>query len=307
MAERPDSECYTADSYDPRRESCYTADSFDPNDSGANAGHGNQRPSVENRLIALRLTRARLWVVCELLSDLHGNKLIPDGQTSPLDKNWKNARLGEVQTPFNAMIIELDRTADAYMVQSYQAISGDTKKAWTQDSERLTQAIREAVRSKAESTPTCALRDRVIAVRLIRTMLLVNGELCGDLGQDFKIPEAYKGENSLLNRNAEISQHNRGTNTELTIDFKENLKKMQDHMVSKVHDLHVEERDRYDQRVGDKSVAEWCDADAEEIEQTILVPFADECNSWDIAASHYLCEETIQIGYLGQVGSRAAK
>jgi hypothetical protein len=57
-------------------------------------------------------------------------------------------------------------------------------------------------------------------------------------------------------------------------------------MASKVHHLHIEESDRYDQRLGDKSVAEWCDEDAEEIEKTILVPFAHECNGWDIARSH---------------------
>jgi hypothetical protein len=184
------------------------------------------------------------------------------------------------------MIISVDRIADTDVTQNCQAISGDIKKTWEQDSERLTKAIRDVLRSKSESAPTCALRDRVMAVRLIRTMLLVIGELCGDLGQDFKIPMAFTGENSLLNRDAEISQSNRRKNMYLTKDFKGNLRIMQAYMASKVHDLYSEESDRYEQQLGDKSVAEWCDEDAEEIEKTILVPFADECNRWDIARSH---------------------
>jgi hypothetical protein len=211
---------------------------------------------------------------------------MPEGQGCRLEKNWKKAWLTEVQNPLNAMITCVDRIASDDMAQSYQAISGDIKKTWERDSERLTKAIRNVLRTKIESTPTCALRDRVMAVRLIRTILLVIGELCGDLGEDFKIPTAFTGENSLLNRDAEISQSNRRKNMVLTKDFKDNLRKMQAHMASKVHDLYCEESGRYDQQLGDKSVAEWCDEDAEEIEKTILVPFADECNGWNIAISH---------------------
>lgn len=283
--DRPES-CYTEWSDYTRPESCHTAASYNTNDGGAVAGYGNERPWFEKRLITIRLTRARLWIVCDLLSALHSDELMPEGQGSRLDRAWKKAWLIEVQNPLNSMITRMDRIADTDMAQRYQTISGDIKKTWKQDIDRLTKAIRDVLRTKIGSTPTCALRDRVMAVRLIRTILLVIGELCGDLGQDFKIPVAFTGENSLLNQDADISQSDRRKNMSLTKDFKDNLRKMQAHMASRVHDLHNEETDRYDQQLGDKSVAEWCDNDAEEIEKAILVPFADECNRWDVAHSH---------------------
>ena len=301
--------CYTAESNYGRPESCQTALSYSPNDSGANTGYGNQRSSVENKLIAMRLTRARLWIVCDLLSALHSDELMPEGQSSRLDKHWKKAWLSEVQTPLNAMITSVDCIADTDMTQSYQAMSGDIKKTREQDSKRLTKAIRDVLQTKAESTPICALRDRIMAVRLLRTTLLVIGELCGDLGQDFKIPMNFTGENSLLNQDAKVSQGkspNKLENMSLTEDLKDNLKRMQAHVASKVHNLHSEESDRYDQRLGVKSVAEWCDADAEEVEKTILVPFADECNRWDIARPRCLFDRTIENVCLERLQMRAA-
>src|ERR1700761_9565160 len=146
MAERVEdrpSSCYTAESYYNRPESCHTAASYNPNDADDSTGYGNQRSSVENKLIAIRLTRARLWVVCDLLSALHTDELMPEGQGSQLDKKWKKAWLGEVQSPLNEMITTVDLIADADMAKNYQAISGDIKKTWKDDSDRLTKAIRD--------------------------------------------------------------------------------------------------------------------------------------------------------------------
>jgi hypothetical protein len=168
------------------------------------------------------------------------------------------------------------------MTQVYHRVPEELTACWENDSERLTQRIRDMLQKKCEATPAWPSRDKTVGLRLVRTQLLVVGELCGDLGEDFKVPDVFMGENSLLKRDAEIVDSNRRKNLELTKDFKDNLFKMQSSMDGKVKSLYDEDTELYDRIIDGASMADVCEHDAQQIEYEILLPFATTCNNWDI-------------------------
>lgn len=176
----------------------------------------------------------------------------------------------------------MDQDAASVLMQAYQRVPEEITSCFRSDSERLTQAIRDRIRQKSEATPDWPSRDKAIGLRLLRTKLLVVGELCGDLGQDFWVPNSFTGENSLLNRDAEISESNRRKNMDLTTHFKGNLFKMQSSMTDKAHSIYEENIEHYERVVDGVSMADACDHDAQQIEYEILLPFARACNNWNI-------------------------
>ena len=247
--------------------------------------------------------------MCELLTALHSDKFAPSqfkGKGSLLDKTWKQAWLGEVQNPLVASItyskqnfhiktVEtrthfakhlVDRTAATTGQQIHQNLSEGLKTCFNTDSERLTGRIFDFLQQKSEATPAWPSRDKAVGLRNIRTLLLVVGELCGDLGEDFRVPLAFKLANSLLKRDAEEVYSNRRTNDrkndQLTKDFKRNLVEMQNAMRDKALGLYDKNTELYDRIIDGKSMADVCEHDAHQIEHEILRPFATECNNWDI-------------------------
>ena len=112
------------------------------------------------------------------------------------------------------------------------------------------------------------------------------GELCGDLGEDFRVPLAFKLANSLLKRDAEEvysnSRTNNRKNDRLTKDFKGNLVEMQIAMRDEALGLYDEDTELYDRVIDGASMADVCEHDAHQIEYEILLPFATECENWDI-------------------------
>ena len=168
------------------------------------------------------------------------------------------------------------------MTDAYQTVPEELATCWKNDSERLTQRIRDFLQMKCETTPAWPSRDKTMGLRLVRTLLLVVGELCGDLGEDFSVHPAFTRDNSLLQRDAEINDSNRRRNMELTTHFKGNLFKMQTSIVDKIKSLHDEDTELYDRIIDGVSMATVCDFDAQQIECEILLPFARECSNWDV-------------------------
>lgn len=281
MAERSEgrSESCVTDSDYNRPESCFTAASYNPSENRAST-QGSQLPSDNVELAGLRLTRARLWLLCDLLSSLSADELAPEefkGEDSVLDTLWKKAWLLAVQTPLSGGITWLDRLMATDNVRLSSSVR-EVQSTLHNDCERLYENICGMLQKKSDSTPKkIPFRGRIMAHRVTRTMLLVIGELCGDLGESNMIPTECTAAKRFLDQDAEISPSNRSYNNSLSKDFKDNLMKMQETMSTKLHDLLLQNKDLYEQELEGRQMFEACDEDAQEVEDTILVPFANEC------------------------------